>query len=290
MRVVLADLKSSRGFVSKEPWSAATDRARSVFARDPRGVYQEAVSRRPERAHGVHRRDPGARRPRGEVDAWRNDGRRRRARPVVARRSQERDGVGRRDARARREGRVHRHHGVEDAASCSWTTAISSSTASPRPASCAWRRASIPSGIRVSEQIDDLDSLPFPRWDLVTEIAARRLGIQWSRVRSAAGIRCSRAAAARSSAPTVRTAFSPAIARARSRTSSTRSSGCAIRSARPYVIFRDPLFTEQRERCSSCATRSSARGLHADVRVRDAARSAGRRAARHGCTPRASAR
>src|SRR5262245_8373018 len=33
----------------------------------------------------------------------------------------------------------------------------------------------IPSGMVVSEQIDDLDSLPFPRWDLVTEPGARRL-------------------------------------------------------------------------------------------------------------------
>src|SRR5436305_10693264 len=35
----------------------------------------------------------------------------------------------------------------------------------------------IPSGVVVSEAINDLDSLPFPRWDLVTEDRSRRFGI-----------------------------------------------------------------------------------------------------------------
>src|SRR5581483_572012 len=38
----------------------------------------------------------------------------------------------------------------------------------------------IPSGLVVSEQINDLDSLPFPRWDLVTEDRGKKLGIKWS--------------------------------------------------------------------------------------------------------------
>src|SRR5437879_6133940 len=38
----------------------------------------------------------------------------------------------------------------------------------------------IPSGIANSEQINDLDSLPFPRWDLVTEDRGKKLGIRWS--------------------------------------------------------------------------------------------------------------
>src|SRR5580765_5169647 len=38
----------------------------------------------------------------------------------------------------------------------------------------------IPQGIVVSEQIDDLDSLPFPRWDLVTEDRNQKRGIKWS--------------------------------------------------------------------------------------------------------------
>src|SRR5436190_14716752 len=43
-------------------------------------------------------------------------------------------------------------------------------------------QGAIPSGLVVSEQIDDLDSLPFPRWDLVTEDRAKPLGvgIRWS--------------------------------------------------------------------------------------------------------------
>ena len=38
----------------------------------------------------------------------------------------------------------------------------------------------IPSGVVVSEAINDLDSLPFPRWDLVTEDRSRKFGIRWS--------------------------------------------------------------------------------------------------------------
>ena len=38
----------------------------------------------------------------------------------------------------------------------------------------------IPSGMVVSEQINDLDSLPFPRWDLVTEDRGKRSGSRWS--------------------------------------------------------------------------------------------------------------
>src|SRR5436305_8227331 len=38
----------------------------------------------------------------------------------------------------------------------------------------------IPSGITVSEAINDLDSLPFPRWDLVTEDRKSRFGLKWS--------------------------------------------------------------------------------------------------------------
>src|SRR5262249_49621022 len=37
----------------------------------------------------------------------------------------------------------------------------------------------VPSGNVISEQINDLDSLPFPRWDLVAA-RGRRFGIQWS--------------------------------------------------------------------------------------------------------------
>ena len=171
MRVVLADLKSDRGFVSKDTVVGGYGSRLDPFSRVTRimAYLKKQFHDVAERPHGLHRGDPGARRPRRDVDARRAGRRRRRARAVVAGRSQERNGVGRSDARARRQGRVHRHHGVEDAASCSTATATSSSTASRKRPSCGWRRATIPRGIVVSEQIDDLDSLPFPRWDLVTE-------------------------------------------------------------------------------------------------------------------------
>src|SRR5260221_10559122 len=38
----------------------------------------------------------------------------------------------------------------------------------------------IPSGMVTSEQINDLDSLPFPRWDLVTEDRGFKAGIKFS--------------------------------------------------------------------------------------------------------------
>src|SRR3989442_1107203 len=38
----------------------------------------------------------------------------------------------------------------------------------------------IPSGVVVSEAINDLDSLPFPRWDLITEDRKGRFGIRWA--------------------------------------------------------------------------------------------------------------
>src|SRR5260221_2317577 len=38
----------------------------------------------------------------------------------------------------------------------------------------------IPAGIVTSEAISDLDSLPFPRWDLVTEDRKRNFGFQFS--------------------------------------------------------------------------------------------------------------
>src|SRR5205823_13109726 len=37
----------------------------------------------------------------------------------------------------------------------------------------------VPSGVGVSEQINDLDALPFPRWDLVSEGRGLKAGIRW---------------------------------------------------------------------------------------------------------------
>ncbi len=186
---------------------------------------------------------------------------------------------------------LHRHHGVEDAGAVRRSLRLHPQRRARSGASCAWRRAiDAVRASSISEQIDDLDSLPFPRWDLVTEDRAGSWASSGRRGRSAAAIRCSRAAAARSSAPTARTGFSPATARGRSRTSSTRSSGCATSVPRPYVIFRDPLFTEQRDRCLELCDEIERARPDAHVRSGDAARSARRRAARPAATRPASAR
>ena len=105
--------------------------------------------------------------------------RRRRHRAVVARRSPARDRVGGRAMRAaRRAGRVRRPHRVEDAPNCSNLTATSSSTASPSTRAMRLAAGEVAERHRRSaEPIDDLDALPFPRWDLVGDATARR----WSR-------------------------------------------------------------------------------------------------------------
>ena len=115
-------------------------------------------------------------------------------------------------------------------------------------------------GMTPSAPVADLDSLPFPRWDLV-RAARRTAGSSGRPGQWAAATRCSQAAAAPSSAPTARTASSPAIARGRSATSSTSSSGLCDRHPRPYVIFRDPLFSEQRDRCLHLCDAIRSRGL-----------------------------
>ena len=81
------------------------------------------------------------------------------------------------------------------------------------------------------------------------------------RGRSAAAIRCSPAAAARSSARIARTGSSRAIARVRSRTSRTSWSGCAtsIRGRTSSSAIR--CSANSGSGVSSCATRSAARGL-----------------------------
>src|SRR5437899_3049160 len=38
----------------------------------------------------------------------------------------------------------------------------------------------LPSGVVITEQINELDSLPFPRWDLITDVRGGRFGIKWS--------------------------------------------------------------------------------------------------------------
>src|SRR5229473_4533537 len=107
----------------------------------------------------------------------------------------------------------------------------------------------IPKGTVVSEQIDDLDSLPFPRWDLVTEDRVKKLGIQWSSRPVGGGYPL----LASRGCPEFCTYCPHRILagyRARSIANIVDEIERLCDQVRePYVIFRDPLFTEQRDRC-----------------------------------------
>ena len=120
----------------------------------------------------------------------------------------------------------------------------------------------IPSGIVVSEEIDDLDSLPYPRWDLVTEDRGTQLGIQWSSRPVGGGYPL----LASRGCPEFCT-YCPhrILAGYRSRSIANivdeMERLCDL-TKRPYVIFRDPLFTEQRERVVELCNAIKARGLN----------------------------
>ena len=117
MRVVLADLKSNRGFVSKDTVVGGYGSRLDPFSRVT--AVMAYLKKQFHDVPSVHMAYIAAILARaGHEVKWtrgEHGRRRRRARAVVAGRSQERNRVGRRDARARRQGRVHRHHGVEDA-------------------------------------------------------------------------------------------------------------------------------------------------------------------------------
>jgi anaerobic magnesium-protoporphyrin IX monomethyl ester cyclase len=119
----------------------------------------------------------------------------------------------------------------------------------------------IPSGITPSPQIDDLDSLPFPRWDLVSESRRRRLGIQWSSRPLGGGYPL----LASRGCPEFCT-YCPhrILAGYRSRSIANivdELERLCDQVRRPYVIFRDPLFTEQRDRVVALCDEIRARGL-----------------------------
>src|SRR5437762_3329885 len=119
----------------------------------------------------------------------------------------------------------------------------------------------VPSGLVVSEQIDDLDSLPFPRWDLVTEDRGKRLGIKWSSRPVGGGY------------PLLASRVCPEFCtycphrilagyRARSIANiADELERLCDQHPRPYVIFRDPLFSEQRDRCLELCDEIQTRGL-----------------------------
>lgn len=119
----------------------------------------------------------------------------------------------------------------------------------------------MPSGITSSEQIDDLDSLPPPRWDLVTEARPYRFGIRWSSRPVGGGYPL----LASRGCPEFCT-YCPHRILAGYRVRSI-SNICdelerlCDQQPQPYVVFRDPLFTEQRERCLGLCEEIKTRGL-----------------------------
>src|ERR1700730_18597891 len=115
-------------------------------------------------------------------------------------------------------------------------------------------------GSVVSEQINDLDSLPFPRWDLVTE-DRRRVGIKWFTRPVGGGYPL----LASRGCPEFCT-YCPHRILAGYRARSIANIADEVerlwdQHPRPYVIFRDPLFSEQRERCLELCDEIQRRGL-----------------------------
>ena len=119
----------------------------------------------------------------------------------------------------------------------------------------------IPVGNVISEQIDDLDSLPFPRWDLVTEDRSR-MGFKFFTRPVGGGYPL----LASRGCPEFCT-YCPHRILAGYRMRSIANivdemERLCDRVSRPYVIFRDPLFTEQRERVVELCDEIQRRGLN----------------------------
>jgi anaerobic magnesium-protoporphyrin IX monomethyl ester cyclase len=118
----------------------------------------------------------------------------------------------------------------------------------------------IPEGTVVSEQIDDLDALPFPRWDLVTEDRSKMRFKFFTRpVGGGYPLLASRGC------PEFCT-YCPHRILAGYRMRSIANivdemERLCSQVSRPYIIFRDPLFTEQRERVVELCDEIKRRGL-----------------------------
>jgi radical SAM superfamily enzyme YgiQ (UPF0313 family) len=120
----------------------------------------------------------------------------------------------------------------------------------------------IPSGMVISEQINDLDSLPFPRWDLVTEDRGFKAGIRFSSRPVGGGYPL----LASRGCPEFCT-YCPHRILAGYRARSIQNivdelERLCDQVRRPYVIFRDPLFTEQRDRVVELCDEIQSRGLN----------------------------
>jgi radical SAM superfamily enzyme YgiQ (UPF0313 family) len=115
-------------------------------------------------------------------------------------------------------------------------------------------------GIHPSSVIADLDSMPFPRWDLLSQ--SRKAGL-WRGVRPPGGgipVLSSR------SCPEFCT-YCPHRILSAYRVRSVRSvveelSTLCSRFRRPYIVFRDPLFTQQWDRCLELCEAIQAKGLN----------------------------
>jgi radical SAM superfamily enzyme YgiQ (UPF0313 family) len=112
----------------------------------------------------------------------------------------------------------------------------------------------------VSEQINDLDSLPFPRWDLITEDRGKMgLKLFTRPVGGGYPLLASRGC------PEFCT-YCPHRILAGYRARSIANIADELerlcdQHSRPHVIFRDPLFTEQRDRCLELCDEIAAREL-----------------------------
>jgi anaerobic magnesium-protoporphyrin IX monomethyl ester cyclase len=112
----------------------------------------------------------------------------------------------------------------------------------------------------VSEQINDLDSLPFPRWDLITEDRGK-MGLKWFTRPVGGGYPL----LASRGCPEFCT-YCPHRILAGYRARSIANIADELerlcdQHPRPHVIFRDPLFSEQRDRCLELCDEIAARGL-----------------------------
>jgi len=115
------------------------------------------------------------------------------------------------------------------------------------------------SGLCQSPPIKDLDSLPFPRWDLIIAKQRRRMGLSPRPMGGGFPLMASRGC------PEFCT-YCPHRILASYRMRSVRNivdelETICDRMPRPYVMFRDPLFTEQRDRVVAVCDEIKTRGL-----------------------------
>jgi radical SAM superfamily enzyme YgiQ (UPF0313 family) len=115
-------------------------------------------------------------------------------------------------------------------------------------------------GIVVSEPVTDLDSLPFPRWDLLGP-PRRSIGAPWAGRPVGGGF----PVLASRGCPEFCT-YCPhrILAGYRARGVASIVSeivSLAARHPNPYIIFRDPLFTQDRDRCVAFADEVRRRGV-----------------------------